>query len=76
MGAGDGERMMDTSVQSLPCERARSIQDLGNPDCERAHLHGRGDPEVVENQPEGSAQGVVVVALRLELTPHLGELPL
>ena len=47
------------------------VQDLGNPDCERARLPGRGDPEVIEDQPDDSAQGIVVIALRLELTPHL-----
>ena len=67
---------MDASVQGLPCERASLIWDLGNLNCERARLHGRGDPKVIEDQPDGSAQGLVVVALRLELTPHLGELPL
>ena len=67
---------MDAGVHGLPCERARLIWDLGNPDYERARLHGRGDLEIVEDQPDGSAQGVMVIALRLELTPHLGELPL
>ena len=76
MRVGDGECVMDASVQGLPCECTRRIRDLGNPDCERARLHGQGDPEVVEDQPDGSAQGVMVVALQLELTPHLGELPL
>jgi len=73
MGAGDGKRVMDTGVQGLPSECARPIQDLGNPYYERARLHGRGDPKVIEDQPNSSAQGVVVVALQLELTPHLGE---
>ena len=63
MGAGDGERAMDPSVQGLPCECALSIRDLGNPDYERAHLHSRGDPEVIEDQPNGSMQGVMVVTL-------------
>ena len=71
MGAGDGERAMDAGVQGIPCECACPIWDLGNSDYERACLHGRGDPEVIENQPDGSVQGVVVVALRLELTSHL-----
>ena len=55
---------------------ARPIWDLGNPDMERARLHGQGDPEVIEDQPDDSAQGIMVIAPRLELTPHLGELPL
>ena len=63
MGADDGERMMDTDVQGLPYKHVRPIRDLGNPNYERAHLHGWGDPEVVEDQPDGSAQGVVVVSL-------------
>ena len=67
---------MDPSVQGLPCECALSIRDLGNPDYERARLHSRGDPEVFEDQPDGSAQGGVVITLQLELTPHLEELPL
>ena len=45
---------MDAGVQGLPYERARPIQDLGNSDYERAHLHGRGNPEVIEDQPNGS----------------------
>ena len=63
MGASDGERAMDADVQGLPCERARLIWDLGNPDYERARLHGGGDPEVIKDQPDGSAQGVMVIAL-------------
>ena len=76
MGAGNGKRVMDTGVQGLPCERTRPIRDLGNSHYERAHLHGRGNPEVIKDQPDGNVQGVVVVALRLELSPHLRELPL
>ena len=76
MGASNGEHMMDASVQGLPCEHMCPIWDLGNPGYEQAHHHGRGDPVVIEDQPDGSMQGVVVVALPLELTPHLGELPL
>ena len=56
---------MNAGVQGLPCERARLIQDLGNPDSERARLHGWGDLEVIEDQSNGSAQGIVVVAFRL-----------
>ena len=55
---------MDADVQGLPCECMRPIQDLGNSDYERACLHDRGDLEVIEDQPDGSVQGVVVVALQ------------
>ena len=76
MRVGDGKLAMDADVQGLPSECTRLIRDLGHPDCERARLHGQGDPNVIEDQPDGNAQGIMVVALRLELTPHLRALPL
>ena len=54
---------MDVGVQGLPCECACPIYNLGNLNYERARLHGWGDPEVIEDQPDGSAQDFMVIAL-------------
>ena len=54
---------MNTEAECIPRHLAHSICDPDDMDYERARLLHRGQLEVIADQLDGDAQGVVLIAL-------------
>ena len=64
---------MNTKAECVPRHLTRAIHDSDNADRERARLLRRGQLEVITDQLDGDAQGIMLVALLLEGGLHLAE---